>query len=165
MRDFVISIILLMLSSCDYNKSDNNISYDSAYFMSEDSRDYILANNAKWRNGNLFIKDDMKPFKIRDKDLPYIKACMHKILYKNRKVLLPMKLYYRQYIGYKKNNKRYVYINLFSYIKKKNNLVPDLNNIIITENEGNYVFGYMLLDYSSGNIIRCVFKKINESFQ
>lgn len=157
-----IYLILLcfMVLSC-HNKTNNG---DIVYIYPDGTitnEDYIL-NNPRWMNGIKFIGEDMEPYKIEKKDFTYIKSCIKKRSC-NKYIELTKRKYFRQFIGYKKYSKIYVYINYFAYYKVKikglGALGPDTGNTIITSNDGNYAFGHMILDYSSGEIIECEFKK------
>lgn len=160
MRKCIYLILLcFMVLSC-HNKKING---DIVYLYPDDmaTKDNILY-NPKWMNGTKFIHNDMKVYKLQEKDFVYIESCAKKG-FRGEYNKLTKRKYFRQFIGYKKHNKIYVYINYFAHIKSTveglRAITPDIGNTIITGNDGNYAFGHMILDYSSGEIIECEFKK------
>ena len=91
-------------------------------YMQDDAPDIIyerfakdnILYNPKYMNGKRFIHNDMKAYKIEEKDLSYISSCLKKGFTGKYKKLSTQK-YFRQFIGYKRYKKIYVYINFFEY--------------------------------------------------
>ena len=160
MRKCIYLIFLwFMVLSCHNKTNNGEIVY--IYPNGIVAKDNILY-NPKYMNGKRFIHNDMKAYKIEEKDLSYISSCLKKGFTGKYKKLSTQK-YFRQFIGYKRYEKIYVYINFFEYyISIRDGLhifEPDIRVTFYSSKDGNYAFGHMILDYSSGEIIECEFKK------
>lgn len=156
---FIIILVCMFLVSC-HNKQEENkynyVWYEKVEEWDTNHLDVILLKPA-WSNEKHFIKSDMEFYKIKEEELPEIKAYIFKE-FKRNYYLLPLSHYCRQYIGYKKKGELYVYVNFFSYIKRIGpNICTDYNHTIITGEYKNYAFGHILINLSKHKIVEFKF--------
>lgn len=175
MKSYLIFILIAIgVASCNkkhnvdkgVNLDDRNVIYDMyagnhSYF---DNHIDNIFNSQEGKKANIitgYPAKEIQYFTVDSIELKSIKKCLYNFLATNDS-LYTLKHYYRQYIGYKLSNKKFVYVNLFTHIQCRGESQPAIDKTIYTENEGQCNFGHIVINIDSNEVTECEF--INEPF-
>lgn len=175
MKYYLIFIFLILgLASCNKEQDtgrggdmdDPNFVYDMyawEYSLFESHINKIFSSQ-DGKKANI-IKghptEKIEYFTVDSTELKAIKKCLYNFLAANDS-LYTLKRYYRQYIGYKLNNNKFVYVNLFTHVQFRGESTPDLLKKIYTEDEGQCDFGHIIINLKTDEVTECEF--INKPF-
>lgn len=175
MKSYLIFIFLLLgLASCNkkhnvdkgFNMDDPNVVYDmyaGLYSYFDNHVDNIF-NSQDGKKANVIKNipaEEIQYFTVDSTELKSIKKCLYNFLATNDS-LYTLKHYYRQYIGYKLGNNKFVYVNLFTHIQCRGEAQPAIHKTVYTKNEGQCDFGHIVINLYSNEVMECEF--INEPF-
>lgn len=147
-----ILVMMFLFSSC--NKSRDNIDRKLTYISEEDTvlYDYSVSARAKWTKFNReFLHGDYKMFKLKYSEIYSFRDLANRIL-KNYSSI-SYNQYYRQYLGYSIDNKKYVLVHFFRYYETINGLTPDPGKSLYINYEGYESNVDMLFDYDTKTLI------------
>lgn len=166
---YIYSLLFLMLISCNGKKNTNNwremddsnvISDNFAKDVNEEYRDIIIGEADGERN--TIIKqlpyDDIQCFAIDSTELISAKKLLNESL-RNYDSIPALDNFYRQYLGFKSCDNKFVYVNLFSHYLVRGELHPALDKVLYSEDSGGNNFGYAIIDLNSDSIVNICFNK------
>ncbi len=166
---YIYSLTFLMLISCHGKKNttnwhemdDGNIITDNfAKDENEEYRDIII--DAADGERNTVVKqlpyDFIQCFTIDSTELVRVKELLNKSL-GNCDSIQTLDNFYRQYIGFRSCDNKFVYVNLFSHYLVRGELHPALEKVLYSENSGGNNFGYAIIDLNTDSIVNIHFNQ------
>lgn len=168
----IIYIFLLFLACCT-----NKTNYESATASSLaeekiwasqlpiEQKRFVFSdgNGRKSRIGYILTNKECQYFTITPNDIQSVDSILEHFLTQEES-LASMQHYFRQYIGFTMEDKRFVYINLFAYYHFSDDWYPEnyynnyFNHVIYTEHDTGNNFGFAVIDMQAKSIVRWKFK-------
>ena len=160
MKYMIIVMSLLFVMACTNSEEKKNVDSRTYKVYAKDRGDqsWILYVPIYMDDTKFYSKSRTEYKLDHDKDLPKLSKIVCNELQAIRGTL-PFHDYFKQYAGYVDNGSIYVYVNLFSYYQVNKECTPELPRTIIFLPDGDYNWGYMIIDYKAGKVVKYKFNE------
>ena len=176
MKYFFILLMLTFLIGCKHKQAEPDIEMPYKVFASDfdhnNSKDICLRQKQLYHKGKYFLKSNQTFVKVSDKDMTIAKRILENLIDSCQRIdnIKPMSIdcYFRQYIGYKENERNYVYINLCAFYNERYSksglgvVISDcyLNSVLSTPERGNA--GHVIINMDERTVSEYHFEKYPE---
>ena len=177
MKYTIIILMACLLGSCQKTKVDTKQEKTSYKVFASDfhhtnPKDICLKQKQLYHKGKYFLKSDQTFAEVSDKDMTIAKRILENLIDSCQRTdnIKPKSIdyYFRQYIGYKENERNYVYINLCAFYNEKyvdlglGMLISDcyLNSVLSTPERG--YAGHVIVNMDERTVSEYHFEKYPE---